>query len=162
MLLLCLRLYCHGYQERSKNRVRFSDKLYWVHIPDHHYLLIVSSHHTWLQLVVDVHRRRTSAPAPSLLYIWCHTEVNVTSSLWHQCNRSILIWAWASDFGVYCVFVCCSSCTVSCPHIDTLITAELHNLANSLGACCQWSFNSSQCTHYLYQVSEWLIQTVCV
>ena len=74
---MCLRLYCHRYQERSKNRARFSDKilliswcLYWVHISDHHYLPIVSNHHTRLQSVVDSHRHRTSAPAPSLLYIW--------------------------------------------------------------------------------------------
>ena len=40
--------------------------LQWVNISDHHCLLIVSSHHTWLQSVVDVHRHQTSAPAPSL------------------------------------------------------------------------------------------------
>ena len=76
VLLLCLGLYFHRYQERSKNRARFSDKilpisadcmcLYWVHISDHHYLLVVSSHHTRLRSVVDSHRRWTSAP---LLYI---------------------------------------------------------------------------------------------
>ena len=33
------------------------------------------------------------------------------------------------------------------------VTADLHNLAGSLGADCHWSFSES-CTHYVYQVNS--------